>query len=479
MLKRADEGGDEDDFALRIFDKLDRHIVKKLQRSDEEDERWWIVMQPRVAVRPRPTMGSQLISVLPGSSVVRATGIEIASGTRWLRLHEDDIRLLDTKQRATSAEPCGFSSLFCGRFLIRCLRTKALRLHDDRVAGTRPAAHGGAKGFRLGAGSLVGAKAARRGCAPHDDRRPFGIKPAANATNEGGDQRLGLLAEISNECIDALLGAYDAAQQLNVAKPATATPMPTTATRTDTHGTTRVAGPRGAEDGLVDLSLQPPVGAGVASEQSSRSQLRDTSGRALQPQPQAYRSPRRSYVDIMRQQSAEQRAARLKSEVQHNDREAEESKLEEQMAFSRAARAHACSDAARSAKGGPELSMPAALPSAGHGLLGCEVVGATRWLSQISPSVRGGHTSHVLYVDYTRTRVCVQSEQNFTILVKSRMHGYRTVQFSTRKLRDLHGVLETTNTLEVHFAHTHTVSFSFNETAYCKHVQGMMHKSCK
>lgn len=29
---------------------------------------------------------------------------------------------------------------------------------------------------------------------------------------------------------------------------------------------------------------------------------------------------------------------------------------------------------------------------------------------------------------------------------------------------------------EVHFAHTHTVSFNFNETAYCKHVQGMMHK---
>lgn len=356
MLKRADEGGDEDDFALRIFDKLDRHIVKKLQRSDEEDERWWIVMQPRVAVRPRPTMGSQLISVLPGSSVVRATGIEIASGTRWLRLHEDDIRLLDTKQRATSAEPAdsaassaGASSSvvseprLCGYMMIespelgQLLMVAPKAFGWEQVASLAPKLRGEAA-RRMMIGDLSASK------------------PAANATNEGGDQRLGLLAEISDECIDALLGAYDAAQQLNVAKPATATPMPTTATRTDTHGTTRVAGLREAEDGLVDLSLQPPVGAGVASEQSSRSQLRDTSGRALQPQPQAYRSPRRSYVDIMRQQSAEQRAARLKSEVQHNDREAEESKLEEQMAFSRAARAHACSDAARSAKGGPELS---------------------------------------------------------------------------------------------------------------------------
>ena len=65
---REEEEEDDDDFAMTMFDTMESHNVQRLQRAAEDDETWWIVMHPKVAVRRLPTTeGNKPISVLPCS----------------------------------------------------------------------------------------------------------------------------------------------------------------------------------------------------------------------------------------------------------------------------------------------------------------------------------------------------------------------------------------------------------------------------
>ena len=103
----APDAAATDDFAMSMFDMHEAHHTMRKQQAIEEAEHWWIVLQPKVAVRPTATTEGKPLCVLPQGSVVRAAGLERVDGVRWLTLHADDLPMLvkNKKQPNTAAEP--------------------------------------------------------------------------------------------------------------------------------------------------------------------------------------------------------------------------------------------------------------------------------------------------------------------------------------------------------------------------------------
>ena len=235
---------DEEDFAMSMFDTMESHNVQRLQRAAEDDEKWWIVMHAKVAVRRLPTTeGNKPISVLPASSVVRAKGIEFANGARWLILQDDDLPLLDKKKQSgaaaatTAAEASSSSSSEGpkpGGYMLlempghgRLLMVAPKSFDWEKVAPLAPKLRG---------------DAARRMMIGDVDAAATVVDAGGGG---GGGEEQGLLGDVSDEQIDALLNAYDVKH--TPAKDAAKPPV-----ESDT-----VIGVREAEDGLVDLSIRP------------------------------------------------------------------------------------------------------------------------------------------------------------------------------------------------------------------------------
>jgi hypothetical protein len=364
---------DEEDFAMSMFDTMESHNVQRLQRAAEDDEKWWIVMHVKVAVRRLPTTeGNKPISVLPASSVVRAKGIEFANGARWLILQDDDLPLLDKKKQSgaaaatTAAEASSSSSSEGpkpGGYMLlempghgRLLMVAPKSFDWEKVAPLAPKLRG---------------DAARRMMIGDVDAAATVVDAGGGG---GGGEEQGLLGDVSDEQIDALLNAYEVKH--TPAKDAAKSPV-----ESDT-----VIGVREAEDGLVDLSIRPararPRGERGEGEEEEQTTAGVGHGRAAgggkweviggakaapptrpaappAPAPPATTpQPARSrYEEIMVVQAAQERKARLAKEAEEREREREERELEEKKAFSRAARAHAGGPGAWSEDGGPEVAM--------------------------------------------------------------------------------------------------------------------------
>ena len=82
---------DDDDFALTMFDCIEAKQSARLQQRAEDDERWWIVMAAKVAVRAATNTDGKPMNVLPATSVVRAQLVERVGPVRWIKLHDDEL----------------------------------------------------------------------------------------------------------------------------------------------------------------------------------------------------------------------------------------------------------------------------------------------------------------------------------------------------------------------------------------------------
>ena len=84
----------DDDFALDTFEREDQLVERRKQHLAEETEPWWIVLHAKVAVRAAPTTDGKPLCTLPQGSVVRASGVQLVNGVRWIVVHDDDLLLL-------------------------------------------------------------------------------------------------------------------------------------------------------------------------------------------------------------------------------------------------------------------------------------------------------------------------------------------------------------------------------------------------
>ena len=83
-----------DDLALEIFENLERRKRSLLLDEEMANERWWIVMHAKVAVRPAPAKQGDPLLVLPRGAVLAAQTIIKVGRERWLRVHADELPFL-------------------------------------------------------------------------------------------------------------------------------------------------------------------------------------------------------------------------------------------------------------------------------------------------------------------------------------------------------------------------------------------------
>ncbi len=88
----------DDDFAMAMYESMESKKRSQLLEDVEAKEVWWIVVAPRVAVRPATTTEGKPLAVLPRLSVVRAGGVEKVGRDRWLRLHAGELGFFARKK---------------------------------------------------------------------------------------------------------------------------------------------------------------------------------------------------------------------------------------------------------------------------------------------------------------------------------------------------------------------------------------------
>jgi len=87
-----------DDLAFEIFENLERRKRSLLLDEEMANERWWIVMHAKVAVRPAPAKQGDPLLVLPRGAVLAAQTIIKVGRERWLRVHADELPFLKKNQ---------------------------------------------------------------------------------------------------------------------------------------------------------------------------------------------------------------------------------------------------------------------------------------------------------------------------------------------------------------------------------------------
>ena len=94
----------DNDFAVQMFDMADTMHTARKQETEEENEKWWIVLHPKVAVRPGPTTEGKPVCVLGQGSVVRAERVERVNGSRWIIIAKSDLPMLVKKKKLKEGE---------------------------------------------------------------------------------------------------------------------------------------------------------------------------------------------------------------------------------------------------------------------------------------------------------------------------------------------------------------------------------------
>ena len=348
----------DDDFAVSVFGKMEDRQVARLQVEAEAEERWWIVMQPKVAVRSLPTTEGKPMCVLPAGSVVRAQSILHVGAVRWLVLHADDLPLLPKKKNAANtaaATDCSSSAAAASSISAAESASSAYMMIDGSASGlTRllmvapkafdweqvrllPPKHRGEAARRLmigdGAGSgASGGSGAIGGSGASGASSASGASGASGSASGGsasGGEAIGGLAtagELSDEYLDSLLNAYDAQQHASKGSAQAV------------RGTAEASG--GVEivesmDGLLDLSVSERLSGGTYGGAGTGA-IREAAVAA-----EAVAAKPRSYEEIMRVQAKETRAERERAEREETERAAEQADEEAKKVFSRNARAHA------------------------------------------------------------------------------------------------------------------------------------------
>jgi len=95
----------DDDFCMQMYDWAETRQTQRMQEVAEAEERWWIVMHDKVAVRPAPSTEGRPLAVLPRGAVVKVSGIKTVEGNRrWLTVHNDDLGYFRPKKKDGSKE---------------------------------------------------------------------------------------------------------------------------------------------------------------------------------------------------------------------------------------------------------------------------------------------------------------------------------------------------------------------------------------
>ena len=94
-----------EDYAMSTFESIDARWTTLKQAEAEDNEKWWIVLAAKIAVRRVPTTEGKPMCVLPQGSVVHVKKVEHVDGTRWAVVESSDATTLHKNTRAANDQP--------------------------------------------------------------------------------------------------------------------------------------------------------------------------------------------------------------------------------------------------------------------------------------------------------------------------------------------------------------------------------------
>jgi len=295
----------DDDFCMQMYDWAETRQTQRMQEVAEAEERWWIVMHDKVAVRPAPSTEGRPLAVLPRGAVVKVSGIKtVEGGRRWLTVDESDLAFFRPKKKESSAE-AAVAAL--------AAPTAAYILIEGTVAG-------------LGKLMMVAPK-------DFDWDNVAGIVPKRRGEVAQSQMVGGMPSEITDEYIEQLLAEGDA-------KAAEANKRPTAAGKSLPPSSGGTVGFTEDDDGLVDVDLSRKDPAAVAMAAAAGLGGRTAYVRAKDGTAQLVSK----FDQIMFAQAQVSRSEREREEMKEHSRIRAEREEKQRKEFSYKARAKAATD---------------------------------------------------------------------------------------------------------------------------------------